>query len=287
MKDMFRIGLQEVYPEAVALQFLPKPKESEIPESLVAKHIADDNNVEWYESVENVTLYTLKEYTDIFKSENNVGSEELCSDETVQTFMEFLSIDEKQCDIICAKTVQQRNSQFWFDQRSGRITASNFYKACHIRETTDTTNTVKLLMNYCPIEHIPEQLEWGHEKENSASELYFKKLSSKHQELAVVELGLVINQKWPFLGASPHHIRFCECHGKTLVECESLFSKRNLLPGIAASEKLIKTTKRLPAEGTDHLVLPDTGPDGHYRNSSHRSGYLHKQGYPDCPSEIQ
>lgn len=102
MKDMLRIGLQEVYLQAVALQFLPKPKESDIPETLVAKHIADDNNVGKYESVENVTLYTLKEYADIFKSENNVGSEELCSHETVQTFMEFLSIDEKQCDIICA-----------------------------------------------------------------------------------------------------------------------------------------------------------------------------------------
>lgn len=44
-----------------------------------------------------------------------------------------------------------------------------------MRETTDKTNTVKPLMNYCPIEHIPEQLEWGHEKEISASALYFKK----------------------------------------------------------------------------------------------------------------
>ena len=174
MKGMLRRGLQEVFPQAVALQFLSRPKEPEIPESLVAKHIADDSNVERYESVENVTLYTLKEYADIFKSENNIGSEELCSDETVQTFMDFLSIDEKQCNIICAKTVQQANSQFWFNQRSGRITASNFYKVCHMRETTDKTNTVKLLMNYCPLEHIPEQLEWGHEKEISASELYLK-----------------------------------------------------------------------------------------------------------------
>ena len=112
-----------------------------------------------------------------------------------------------------------------------------------MRETTDKTNIVKLLMNYCPLEHIPEQIEWGHEKEISASELCFKKLSSKCQELTVVELGLVINQKWAFLGASPDRIHFCKCHGKALVECKSLFSKRNLLSGIAASEKLIKTTK--------------------------------------------
>ena len=112
-----------------------------------------------------------------------------------------------------------------------------------MRETTDKRNTVKLLMNYCPMEHIPEQLEWGHEREISASELYFKQLSFKQQELTVVESRLVTNRKWPFLGASRDRIRFCKCHGKTLVECKSLFSKRNLLPGIAASEKLRKTTK--------------------------------------------
>ena len=34
MKDMLRTGLQEVFPQAVALQFLPRPREPEIPESL-------------------------------------------------------------------------------------------------------------------------------------------------------------------------------------------------------------------------------------------------------------
>lgn len=196
---------------------------------------------------------------------------ELCSDETVQTFIEFLSIDEKQCDIIFAKTVQQANSQFWFDQRSGGIAVSIFYKVCHMRETTDKTNTVKLRMNYCPMEPIFRTAI-------SASELYFKKLSSKHQELAVVESGLVINQKWPFLGASPDRIRFCKCHGKKLVECKSLFSKRNLLPGIAASEKLRKTTKgfQLKEETTWYYQIEGqmaiTGI--HYTD-------------PDCPSGIQ
>ena len=51
--------------------------------------------------------------------------------------------------------------------------------------------------------------------------------------------------------------------------------------------KVKKNHERLLAEGRDHLVPPDTGPDSHYRNSSHRSGDLHKQGYPDCLSGIQ
>ena len=51
--------------------------------------------------------------------------------------------------------------------------------------------------------------------------------------------------------------------------------------------KVDKNHERLPAEGGDHLILPDTGTNGHYRNSSHRSCDLHKQGYPDYPSGIQ
>lgn len=242
LKEKLRQGLLSVYPQSLALQFLPKPLIAEIPEDQIAKHIANDSNVESYETVENVAVYTMAEYSDIFKCENAINSEDV-SYQTVKSFMDFLSINESQCDIICAKTVHQGNSQFWFNQRAGRITASNFYKVCHMKETTDKTNTVKLLMNYCPMEHIPEQLEWGHQKEIAAMELYFKKLSSKHQELTVAESGLVINQTWPFLGASPDRIRSCNCHGKTLVECKSLFSKRNLFPGIAASENLIKTTK--------------------------------------------
>ena len=95
----------------------------------------------------------MKEFSDIFKCENNIGSDAYCSDELVESFMHFLCIDQRQSDIIYSKTVRQGNSQFWFDQRAGRITASKFYKVCHMRETTDKTNTVKHLMNYCPMEH--------------------------------------------------------------------------------------------------------------------------------------
>ena len=38
---------------------------------------------------------------------------------------------------IYQKTVKQSQSQFWFDQRAGRITASSFYSVCHLRESTD------------------------------------------------------------------------------------------------------------------------------------------------------
>ena len=53
-----------------------------------------------------------------------------------------------------------------------------------MRESTEKSNIVKLLMNYCPMEHVPEQLQWGHEKEIAASDLYRKKNSKKHHTQA-------------------------------------------------------------------------------------------------------
>ena len=71
--------------------------------------------------------------------------------------------------------------------------------------------------------------------------------------------------------------------------CCSIYNPQLAIPSARSCciRKVDKNHKRLPAEGRDHLVLPDTGPNGCYRNSSHRSCDLHKQGYPDCPSGIQ
>ena len=207
----------------------------------MAEHISNNANVERFETVESVSVYTMKEYAEIFKCQNNISINGDISEETRQTFIKFVTVDKNQCDMICLKTIDQGSSQFWYDQRSGRITASNFYRVCHMRESTEKSNIVTLLMNYCPMEHVPEQLQWGHE--NAASELYLKTNSKKHNEVSLVQSGFIINQKWPFLGASPDRIPYCKCHGKTLVECKSLFAKWNLLPGVAASDKLVKTTK--------------------------------------------
>ena len=95
-------------------------------------------------------------------------------------------------------------------------------------------------MNYCPLLHIPEQLQWGHEKEDVAANKYYKKAVKIHKDLSISKRGLVINQQWPYLGASPDTIRCCGCHGKFLIECKRLFAKRNLLPLVAASDKLQK-----------------------------------------------
>ena len=211
MRVKLRRGFQQLHPESVAIQFLPKCKDPVIPEPVVAEHVSNNANVERFETVESVSVYTMKEYAEIFKCQNNISINGDISEETRQSFIKFVTVDKSQCDMICLKTIDQGSSQFWYDQRSGRITASNFYRVCHVRESTEKSNIVKLLMNYCPMEHVPEYLQWGHEKEIAALDLYRKfKISKKHNEVNLVESGFIINQKWPFLGASPDRIQRCK-----------------------------------------------------------------------------
>ena len=175
MRGKLRRGLQQLHPESVAIQFLPKLKGPVIPEPVVAEHMSNNANVARFETVGSVFVYTMTEYAEIFKCQNNISISGYISEQSRQSFIKYVTIDKDQCDVICLKTIDQGSSKFWYDQRSGRITASNFYRVCHMRESTEKSNIVKLLMNYCPMEHVPEQLQWGCEKEIAASELYLKR----------------------------------------------------------------------------------------------------------------
>ena len=145
LKEKLRQGLKQVCLDVVALRLLPSPSGLDIPEASVAEYISCVANVEHYETVYSMYIYTMKEYADVFKSEKNIAKDFCCNDALVEEFIEFLNLDQTQYATICAKTVHQGGSQVWIDQRTWRITASNFYKICHLKDTTDKTNTIKLL----------------------------------------------------------------------------------------------------------------------------------------------
>jgi len=87
---------------------------------------------------------------------------------------------------------------------------------CHLKESTSPDNTLKGLLGYCPLppERQPIQFAWGHEKEESAVDLYCKKLTEVHSELHVVESGLIIDPEFSHLGSSPDRIGVASAVGK-------------------------------------------------------------------------
>ena len=244
LNKQLREGLQQVCSNAVGLHVLSHCPSSTVDEGTLQSYITCDENVESVEEVEAVEIFSISNIRDNFVSLHNIyiSAVESVDPQLVSQFFEAISITQEQADMINEKTKGQGETQLWSKQRVGRITASNFYKICHLREATNKDNTLKELLNYCPLppERTPVQFQWGHDKEQAAIDLYIRKCQKKHQGLCVSKSGLVINTSWPHLGASPDGIRYCECCGKRVVEIKSLFSKRNLPPHIAASDYIIK-----------------------------------------------
>ena len=187
--DCLKVGLQEHVPSAVILQVFSQASLVEVTEKEVTDIISNDKSVEHEEQVPAAEVNTISELRDTFlpakgfdKGESFSVTEEICNE-----FLDFIKINDNQAAIIFKKNKMQGNCNFWKEQRCGRVTGSNFYRICHLKESTNTENTLKDLLGYCPLsaERQPIQFEWGHEKEESAIDLYCKKQKKVHKELCV------------------------------------------------------------------------------------------------------
>ena len=66
----------------------------------------------------------------------------------------------------------------------------------------------------------------GCKQEKTALEMYLKVQKCHHINLHVTSSGLVINPKWPFMGASPDAILECSCCGRGVLEIKCPYSHR-------------------------------------------------------------
>jgi len=234
-------GLQEIKSAAVVCPLLPWSAPIMVPEEDL-RHSLQNDPIDHEEVVTAVELLTVMEKKDIFVKEKGLDCDSELTGDLVAEFMDFIKISKDQALMIFDKTVQQGDSDLWLKLRCGRLTASTFYRICHLRDSTSRENILKVLLRYKPLpeDKRPVQFEWGHAKEAAAVELYVKKLRKKHRNLSVVERGLVVDPELSHLGTSPDRMRYCKCCGKVVVEVKSLYSKRSLMPRIAAAEYLYK-----------------------------------------------
>ena len=57
--------------------------------------------------------------------------------------------------------------------------------------------------------------------------MYYKTTVKNHVDFKFSESGLVINPKWPYVGASPDWVISCHCCGKGLLEIECPYNHQN------------------------------------------------------------
>ena len=83
-----------------------------------------------------VEVNTISDLRDAFLLSKGLDSSKTfdVTEEICHEFLSFIRIDQYQANMIFEKTKLQGDCDFWKEQRCGRITGSNFYKICHLKE---------------------------------------------------------------------------------------------------------------------------------------------------------
>lgn len=79
-------------------------------------------------------------------------------------------------------TRNQRESDDWYEQRCGRLTASTFHDVLARKTSSNPDVIVKRLVKKQDLSHLPA-IKWGIEHEEEAREAYITKISSSHENL--------------------------------------------------------------------------------------------------------
>lgn len=143
-------------------------------------------------------------------------------------FLRNLKLNEEQRRDLQNATVSQRHSHVWNNERSKRLTASNFGKICRMRESTPCAKTVSNLL-YNSFKGS-NSTRYGIEKEPFAIAAIEERIGKM-----VTPCGLFIDEEFPWLGASPDGL--LDDDGIVEVKCPAVAAK--LTPEEAVLQKKV------------------------------------------------
>ena len=124
-------------------------------------------------------------------------------------------------------TRDQASSKDWFLYRAGRITASKFRAAAHTDVSQPSSSLVRSICYPEAFRFSTVATRWGCKHEADARAEYAASRKLSHQNLSVVDSGLVVPTSHPYLGASPDGIVSCDCCGMGVIEVKCPFSCRD------------------------------------------------------------
>ncbi|XP_069110245.1 uncharacterized protein [Argopecten irradians] len=127
---------------------------------------------------------------------------------TFSNHFNSMEVTEAQCQQIECLTRNQSKSYAWVEARKGRLTASNFGRIVKMREGTLLEPTVKDIFAYTDIVRN-KYVQWGKQHEAAARRAYINFMKKEHPGINVKQSGLVVNCKYPHLGASPDGCVYC------------------------------------------------------------------------------
>ena len=177
----------------------------------------------------------------------------------VQKLKESLHISPQKMREIEQSTRDQSHSLLWHSVRRYRISASHFGAICRRLPTTPPQSLVLQILH--PKQFSSAATEWGIHHEGIALKKYCElQHQSGHYGLYYSKSGFVINENYPFLGASPDAVVHDpnSKHSFGLAEVKCPYSYRHVHPVEAAESTNFCCRIEVDDANKKHLKLKET-----------------------------
>ncbi|VDI46128.1 Hypothetical predicted protein [Mytilus galloprovincialis] len=229
--DHYRPSCHNMTPHAVEKEMLRLIKSENLP--ACAAYVLSDSSGSEYD-FECLPVNIL----DLATQFNNDDS----SDDSLESFIEHIhrNIPDNYFTDIFEKTVSQSDSDLWFYQRHGRITASILYSCLHFSGRNPDGHLVKLILGLTnSVNSDLPALRHGKKFEHVARESYLHDKKNLHDNLECKLSGFVIDNNSPYLGCSPDGLLECKCCGQGCLEikCPYKFSEETPINAAACLDK--------------------------------------------------
>ncbi|XP_046573309.1 uncharacterized protein LOC124281323 isoform X2 [Haliotis rubra] len=193
-KRDFGLQLSKLSPDVQALDILL------CPEDLISMKTSDQKSITDLSIPSKAQCYASDNKDKLVNCESLDELETICDD-----FYSKLTYSEQECKDIAICTVGQSINDTWFEQRAGRLTASNFKQACSYAEYNSQPSMSFLKSIMCEdrseAKDNCEPLMWGRKKEPVARHMYTRLVRSCHKSLKVHEPRL-----WSKLNLMKHFL---------------------------------------------------------------------------------
>ena len=158
---------------------------------------------------------------------NKDSLDDLCRD-MFEKGVISLSLDE--ASYLEESTRLQAQSMLWFEQRTGRITASKFYAVSRARLDPPPSHLLKRILKPTRESSAVAAIQWGIKNESAACEMYIEQAMEAHVNFSYEPAGLYVNHCSPHLEASPDGHISCDCCGEGLIEIKCTYKYRHVDP---------------------------------------------------------
>ncbi|XP_061879548.1 uncharacterized protein LOC133631368 isoform X2 [Entelurus aequoreus] len=133
------------------------------------------------------------------------------------------SITRKQISAVEEESWGQATSTTWFQQRAGRITASNFKATTRTNVSKPSKSLIKRICYPELCRFSTAATRWGCDHESDLRKRYGMIMTQRHTGLNVDETGFHMSADRPYFGASPDGLLSCDCCGKGCLEIKCPF----------------------------------------------------------------